>query len=154
MVILDYEEFKRFVPIGSSVRVLNKTVPGFSYDADCFVGKYLSVDGYTKTYCGKLVVVCDRNYYFPGDLEIVAVDYRNLLRRCWVGEVAHYYMGFNGCRHVVIDDSFVMSNVPVVSFENPRIGVLQKRIVEFRRKLGELESELEELGGRINKENC
>jgi hypothetical protein len=46
MVISDYEEFKRCVPIGSSVRVLNKTVPGFSYDADCFVGKYLSVDGY------------------------------------------------------------------------------------------------------------
>ena len=166
MVISDYEEFKRCVPIGARVRVLSKTVPGFSYDAECFVGKQFRVSGYAKTYCGKLVVVCDGNYYFPGDLEILKssvldlgelseVDYRKLLRRCWVGEIAYYYMGFNGCRHVVIDDSFAMNNVPVVSFENPRIGVLQDRISRYRDKLDECERELcGLLGGRINKENC
>ena len=166
MVISDYEEFKRLVPIGARVLVLSKTVPGFSYDAECFIGKHLRVSGYSKTYCGKLVVVCDGNYYFPGDLEILKssvldlceladLDYRKLLRRCWVGEVEYYYMGFNGCRHVVIDDSFVMSNIPEVSFENPRIGVLQDRISRYRDKLDECESELKELlVGCINKGDC
>jgi hypothetical protein len=116
MVIENYDEFVRCVPIGARVRVLSRTVPG--YISDCgLIGEIFRVTSYHKISSGYNIVNCDGDYFFPGDLEILEtglldlgelseVDYRKLLRRCWVGDDVFYYMGFNGCRHVVIDDSF------------------------------------------------